>query len=135
IWGSGGLAPIPGMTRSPGLARGEVHGAAEVVMVLGPSKPAGLACGFARGSAERPRAVVLPVTITRIGEEKSPTAPALGTVSPGHASPPARGASSTTMIGVLALNDHRGRRNHRIRYLPAGVHVQIVGFGPLLSRR
>jgi len=54
------------MTR---LAAGEVHGAVEVVMVLGLRKPGRLACGFARGSAGRPRAVVLPIAITRIGEE------------------------------------------------------------------
>ena len=55
------------MARPPGLDPGNVHGAAEVALVLRLGAPAGLAGGLAGRSAVRGRAVTLVPAVTRVG--------------------------------------------------------------------
>ena len=60
------LAPIPRMARPPRLNAGDVHRAAEVVLVFRLGEPAGLAGGLAGRSAGRRRTVILVTAVTRV---------------------------------------------------------------------
>src|SRR5229473_4185622 len=62
--GTSTLAPIARMARPPRLDPGDVHGAAEVTLVLRLGEPAGLAGGPAGRCAARRRTVILVTAVT-----------------------------------------------------------------------
>jgi hypothetical protein len=84
------------MRGTPRLHPGDVHGAAEVVVVGRPGQPGGLAGGLARAPAIDSAAVPLALTAAMVGDEKLPTRHALALSRLGHRRSPTNPSSATT---------------------------------------
>jgi hypothetical protein len=69
--------PIPGMDSAPSLRAGHVHGAAEVLAVLGLGQPGGLTRRLACAPTSAGRAVPLPLAVAMVRIEKQPATQAL----------------------------------------------------------
>src|SRR5258706_16461263 len=82
------------MARPPRLDPGNVHGAAEVALVLRLGAPAGLTGGLAGRSATRRRTVILVMAGTWGRTKKIKTTFSLAAGPPAPRVPPRRGASS-----------------------------------------
>jgi hypothetical protein len=83
------------MRGTPGLHAGDVHGAAEVVVVGRSGQPGGLAGGLARAPAIGSAAVPLAITAAMVGDEKLTARHALALSRLGHRRSPTNPLSTT----------------------------------------
>jgi hypothetical protein len=85
------------MRGAPGLNPGDVHGAAEVVVVGRPGQPGSLTGGLARAPAVGSAAVPLALTAAMVGDEKLPARHALALSRLGHRRSRTNPSSETTI--------------------------------------